>query len=113
MTWRQLPLLRLSVLATGLATALPLTAQAQPTTARERAQLFATCEGRFWAMAARQRAIRADAAPTEAQRQTFITLLEAVLPDAEDNGLETGQAKRWQATGWTEVAYLISDTVYV
>ncbi|WP_375691380.1 hypothetical protein [Pseudooceanicola sp. LIPI14-2-Ac024] len=103
-----------AAILTLIALAPAVSAGAQPETARDRAQLFATCEGRFWAMAARQRAIRAPDAPqSEARRQTFGTLLEAVIPDVEEAALATGEARRWQASGWTEIAYLISDTVYV
>ena len=88
-------------------------AQALPNSARGRAELFAVCEGRLWAMATRQRAVHAQGADqTEAQRNTFGTLLEATLPHAIDVGLDAKQAKRWQASGWSEVAHLLSNAVY-
>jgi len=88
-------------------------ALALPATPQEQAQLFATCEGRYRAMSARQRADRApDASRTEARRQDFSDLLEASMPGARDAGIDANIARRWQASGWTEIAFLLADTTY-
>lgn len=85
-------------------------ARALPASVLERTELFAICEGRFRAMAVWQRGIRAPAQHSEARRDAFGSLLEATLPLAMDTGMDRKAPKRWQATGWTEVAYLLTDS---
>jgi hypothetical protein len=78
-----------------------------PEQVRDRVQVFATCSGRFSAMAARARSFRdGDAREHERMRDTFDLLLEAILPDAPD--LARVQLKQWTARGWSETGLLLA-----
>jgi len=86
---------------------------ALPGTPWKRAELFATCSGRLAAMAAHQQAMDQPAwAATLDRRDSFDMLLEATLPDAIAHGVPQGEAKRWRATGWSEIAVLLADSSY-
>ena len=89
--------------------------QATPLPARafERAELFANCSGRLSALAAHQDAQDDEnAADTRRLSAEFAALLSAVLPDALNQGVPAGQAKRWRSTGWVEIAVLLRETQY-
>lgn len=78
-----------------------------PEQVQDRVQVFATCSGRFSAMAARARSFReGDPREHERMRDTFDLLLEAILPYAPD--LPQGQLKQWTARGWSETGLLLA-----
>ncbi len=95
----------LSLLATP---ALPL-----PARAFERAEFFATCAGRLDAISA-----HANARPIEESTEIseiaaeFSLLLDAVLPDALDEGVPKRAARRWRTGGWVEIAHLLQEINY-
>ncbi|MEQ9257745.1 MAG: hypothetical protein RIG84_01465 [Roseovarius sp.] len=79
----------------------------------EQAQAFATCAGRLQALATRQSAVRDPrSSTTRALQGDFEMLLEATLPFALDAGTDPGEARRWQASGWVEIASLLSRAQY-
>ncbi|MEM6375756.1 MAG: hypothetical protein AAF686_05905, partial [Pseudomonadota bacterium] len=71
-------------------------------------EAFATCAGRFSAVAARQLA-QHDPASEQALRfeHDFDALVEAILPLAIANGIDPQRARQWRIAGWTEMAHLI------
>lgn len=78
-----------------------------PEHVQDRVRVFATCSGRFSAMAARARSFReGNALEHERIRDTFDLLLEATLPYAPD--LPRGQLKQWTARGWSETGLLLA-----
>lgn len=109
MTITAFPTLRgvaLSVLTASAATALP-------GTAFERAEVFATCEGRLSALATNQRALKnPDQRQTEQVRADFDLMLDATLPAAWAQGVPPTQHVQWRSSGWSEIAALLADTYY-
>ena len=74
----------------------------------EQARAFATCAGRLQALAVRQGAIHdPQSETTRALQGGFESLLGAVLPEIAAAGIDPGEAKRWQASGWVEIAGLL------
>jgi len=71
-------------------------------------EAFATCAGRFSAVAARQLA-QHDPASQEAMRleHDFDALVEAILPFAVEDGIDPRRARHWRIAGWTEMAHLM------
>lgn len=82
-------------------------AAALPSAAHERAEAFATCAGRYSAMAAHARARQdGSAAGHSRMQETFGLLLDATLPHAA--GLPPKQEKRWAASGWRDIAFALA-----
>ncbi|QFT80521.1 hypothetical protein FIU89_07850 [Roseovarius sp. THAF27] len=74
----------------------------------EQAEAFATCAGRYSAMATRQSATHnPDSDATRALQSSFESLLEAMLPHAAEAGIDPRRARSWQASGWSEMAQLM------
>lgn len=74
----------------------------------EQAQAFATCAGRFSAMATRQSATHnPESQATRQIQNSFESLLEATLPYAQEGGIDPRRARSWQASGWSEMAHLM------
>ncbi|MGV6849570.1 MAG: hypothetical protein ACWA5A_14445 [Marinibacterium sp.] len=88
-------------------------ASALPAFSFQRAELFATCSGRLAALATHQRS-RGDVNAQESQRlrEEFDLLLQAVMPEAVDQGVPSGQAQRWRSQGWSEIAGYLADMHY-
>ena len=81
-----------------------------PARAFERAEVFASCAGRFAALSTHQRAQQeADADTSRALSDAFSQMLEAVLPHALAQGVPMGQETRWRSAGWSEVAALLRE----
>lgn len=90
-----------------------LAAQASPLTLQEQAQAFATCAGRYSALATRQSATHdPDSALSRRMQNDFEMLLEATLPHAVAIGIDPSQARQWRSTGWTEMARLMRLQYY-
>ncbi|OWU77959.1 hypothetical protein ATO3_04845 [Marinibacterium profundimaris] len=88
-------------------------APAMPVYSHQRAHLFAVCAGRLAALALHQSSTRHAAAPESRRLQEeFDMLLDAVLPDARDQGVPDGQAVRWRSQGWSEIAGFLADQTY-
>jgi len=86
---------------------------ALPSTPWKQAEAFATCAGRFGALAARQNAIRDPEFENTLQaRDDFRMLLEAVLPAAQQHGVSEKDSILWQSSGWADIAYLLADEQY-
>lgn len=84
-------------------------ANASPPPPGDRAESFAICSGRLWALSVRQRAIGDPAhRTTGAMRADFDMLLDAVLPGAEGDR----QAYRWRVDGWVQIAHLLARHQY-
>ena len=74
----------------------------------EQAEAFATCAGRYSAMATRQSATHnPDSDATRQLQSSFESLLEATLPHAAEAGIDPRRARSWQASGWSEMAHLM------
>lgn len=98
-----------AALSCGAAAAAP----ALPAFSHQRAQLFATCSGRLAALATHQQSTRqADAPESRRLQAEFDMLLEAVMPDAMDEGVPDGQAARWRSQGWSEIAGHLANEYY-
>ena len=88
-------------------------AQALPQSPSERAQLFATCAGRFSALAEHQRLFDGAASEVaDAERETFEMLLDAVMPDARDWGMPGELALQWRLTAKMAQAELLHRSVF-
>lgn len=86
---------------------------ALPSTPWKQAEVFATCAGRYGALAARQFAVKDPELPITLQkRDDFRLLLEAVLPAALEHGVSEQDSIRWQSSGWSDIAYLMADEQY-
>lgn len=86
---------------------------ALPAFSHKRAELFAVCSGRLAALATHQRSIRSEDAPlSQRLQEDFDLMLDAVMPDAVDQGVPTGQAQRWRSQGWSEIAGFLADVHY-
>ncbi len=74
----------------------------------EQARAFATCAGRLQALAVRQGALHdPQSETTRALQGGFESLLDAVLPEIAEAGIDPAEAKRWRASGWVEIAGLL------
>lgn len=79
----------------------------------EQAQAFATCAGRLQALATRQGATHDPQSTDTRQKQNgFEDLLDALLPHVSEAGIGAGEAKRWRAYGWSEIAALLRRAQY-
>lgn len=100
----------------GCASVLTFVAQvsiALPSMSFQQAELFAVCSGRLAALATHQKYMKSsDSSDSERLRREFDMLLDAVLPDAESQGVPPGQAKRWRSQGWAEMAGYLADVQY-
>lgn len=74
----------------------------------QRAELFATCEGRMAALARHYWDVQhEDAKETSGFQAQFADLLQAVLPDAKRHGITVEQTAQWQIDGLNEISELI------
>lgn len=90
-----------------------MAASALPAFSYQRAELFAVCSGRLAALASHQRSIRSTSAADNTRlQQDFDLMLDAVMPDAVDQGVPWGQAQRWRSEGWSEMAGYLADVHY-
>ncbi|MAC77511.1 MAG: hypothetical protein CML66_05550 [Rhodobacteraceae bacterium] len=88
-------------------------APALPAFSHQRAHLFAICSGRLAALATHQSSTQQAAAPESRRLQAeFDMLLDAVMPDAMDQGVPDGQADRWRSQGWSEIAGHLANAYY-
>lgn len=88
-------------------------AAALPRSPSQRAQLFATCAGRYSALAEHQRLFDGSASEVaDAQKQAFEDLLEAVMPDARDWGMPGEMALQWRLTAKMAQARLLQRSVF-
>lgn len=80
----------------------------------EQARAFATCAGRFSAMATRQSAEHDPAHETSRRMMgDFEMLLEATLPHASaTTDIDARTALHWRVAGWTEIARLMRQKHY-
>ncbi len=93
--------------AAFLTTTLPA-APALALSPAEQARAFATCAGRYSALATRQSATHDPGSQaTRALLTSFETLLAATLPDAQAAGIDARRARSWHASGWSEMARLM------
>jgi hypothetical protein len=84
-------------------------AAATPQSPSERVQLFATCAGRYSALAEYQRLMDGPASEVaDAQRARFDDLLDAVMPDALEWGMPGDMAMNWRITAKMAQAQLLS-----
>lgn len=85
-----------------------LSAHPSSLTPVEQAEAFATCAGRFSAVATRQNAEH-DPGHQVSRRMEhdFMALLEATLPFASEAGIDTRTARHWRVAGWKEMAHLM------
>ncbi|MGV6849571.1 MAG: hypothetical protein ACWA5A_14450 [Marinibacterium sp.] len=106
----------MGVLKTYLTVCLFLTAGAAaalPRSPSQRAQLFATCAGRYSALAEHQRMFDGAASETaDAQRAAFEALLDAVLPDARDWGMPGEMALQWRLAAKLAQAELLQRSTF-
>lgn len=104
---------RAAVLTAALVFATTGAAFAFPSTPWKQAEVFATCTGRFNALAARQNAIgHPELEETLSTRNSFRQLLDAVLPEALSHGVAQQDSIRWQSIGWSDIAYQLADELY-
>ncbi|MDO6731412.1 hypothetical protein Q4577_15370 [Marinovum sp. 2_MG-2023] len=96
--------------AAALLNAMTLSAAfASPPPAGDRAEAFAVCAGRLWALSVQQAAVGDPAhETTRRMRSDFDMLLDAVIGDAENNR----QAQRWRTDGWVQMAHLLARHQY-
>lgn len=88
-------------------------ASAAPQSPSERVQLFATCAGRFSALAEHQRLVDGPASEeADARRRAFDDLLSAVMPDALDWGMPGEMALNWRLTAKHAQAQLLSKSAF-
>lgn len=88
-------------------------AAALPVYSFQRAELFAVCAGRLDALATHQKSVHDDGARSSRRMQAeFDSLLEAVMPDAVEQGMPRGQAVLWRSQGRTEIAGFLADMHY-
>jgi hypothetical protein len=86
-----------TTLAVLLMAALPAWAGGLPLSPAQRLEAFATCAGRLSAMVEHQWLVAPDASEaTEAQRDGFGDLVDAVLPDALAWGVPREMAMHWR-----------------
>lgn len=96
----------ISILTAGAATGLPHSPS-------ERARLFATCAGRYSALAEHERMFDGPASEiADKRRAQFDSLLEAVMPDARDWGMPGEMALSWRLTAKMAQAQLLQRSVF-
>ncbi|WP_147124478.1 hypothetical protein [Shimia ponticola] len=85
-------------------------AQGVPWSPSERVQLFATCAGRYSALAEHQRFFDGSASErAEAMQEIFEELIDATLPAAMDWGMPGRQALDWRITAKMATASLLNS----
>lgn len=90
-----------------------LSGKALPHTSTDRARVFADCAGWLLAVEEHQRLFDGPASErTAAQRAAFLDLLDAVLPDAEAQGLPAGAALSWRVVARAEQGALLSRAAF-
>lgn len=78
------------------------------TRAAAQTEAFATCAGRFSAVAARQIAQSDPTSDRTVQMESdFDALVDAILPLAIEGGVDPRSARHWRIAGWTEMAHLM------
>lgn len=88
-------------------------AAAFPVSPAERAQAFATCAGRYSALVEHQRLFDGVLSEqTVERRNTFVLLLESVLPHALEYGLPDTQAMAWRVEAKAQHQRLLSNAVF-
>lgn len=86
---------------------------ALPLSSHERARVFADCAGWLLALEEHQRLFDGAASEVTAMRRAaFLDLLDAVLPDAEAEGLPAGQAMSWRVIARAEQRALLSRAAF-
>lgn len=86
---------------------------ALPFWAHQRVQLFATCAGRYEAMSLDHREMdRSKRTAMRSQVEGFQSLVEALLPDALAEEMPENMPVKWKATGWSEIAHLLTEVQY-
>lgn len=99
---------KLSLAAAAFLITSTLAAPTSAMTPVEQAEAFATCAGRFSAVATRQSAKHDPGHEVSRQvEHDFVFLLEATLPHAEEAGIDRRTARNWRASGWSEIAHLM------
>ncbi|MEM6481325.1 MAG: hypothetical protein AAF922_10650 [Pseudomonadota bacterium] len=84
------------------------TDQSRDGRAASQTEAFATCAGRFSAVAARHLAQHDPASERAVRFETdFDALVDAVLPIAVEEGVDPRDARHWRIAGWTEMAHLM------
>jgi hypothetical protein len=79
----------------------------------DRARVFADCAGWLLALEEHQRLFDGPASErTAAHRAAFLDLLDAVLPDAEAQGLPAGTALSWRVVARAEQGALLSRAAF-
>ncbi|MGY3439488.1 MULTISPECIES: hypothetical protein [unclassified Marinovum] len=102
-------LLRLFAVAALWTVLMLTTAAAAPPPPGERAEAFAVCAGRLWALSVRQAAVgNPDWRNTGALRNDFDMLLEAVRPAT----MTDREARLWRSDGWVQIAHLLARHQY-
>ena len=90
----------------------PATVQAMPREPAEQAQVFATCAGRYAALAEHEWMRGADGTDAQAHRQLFRDLLNAVADDARADGVPPSHLVRTRAGAWQAQAQLLQQGFY-
>ncbi|PSL21916.1 hypothetical protein [Shimia abyssi] len=89
------------------------TAQALPIWPHQQAEAFATCSGRFSALATHLQSHRKPGAKENLElKAEFDLMLEAVLPYALEEGVTLPEQRRWRSAGWGQIAALLADVSY-
>ena len=84
-----------------------------PISPSERACAFSECAGRYSAVAEHERLFNGVASEAaEHRRDLFVTLLDAVLPDAIDYGMPQEQTMSWRIEAKAGHARLLSAAVF-
>lgn len=98
----------LAAVAFTLTTSLhaPLPALANVLTPAERVQAFATCAGRFSALAARQNAMHD---PEFNQTHRIKSDFEMLMEASRDDSVTPTDTRLWRSYGWSEMARLFRE----
>ena len=84
-------------------------ASASPPPPGDRAEAFAVCAGRLWALSVRQKAVGdPEHEVTGLMRDDFDMLRDAVLPGAKSDA----RATHWRVDGWVQIAHLLARHQY-
>jgi hypothetical protein len=103
----------LRTLLAALAAFCATPAAALPHSSVERARVFADCAGWLLALEEHQRLFDGSASEVTADRRAaFLDLLDAVLPDAEAQGLPAGTAMSWRVIARAEQAALLTRATF-
>jgi hypothetical protein len=103
----------LRTLGAALAALVATQSAALPVSPHERARLFADCAGWLLAVEEHQRIFDGPASEETARRRAeFLDLLDAVLPDAEAQGLPEGTALAWRVTARAEQSALLTRAAF-